>query len=62
MYIQCIGDGEKIKNGGYVRTKAKTDKGILRAARVQIWSGSPAALCGYKLVKILVDEKREISA
>lgn len=60
LYVQCLTDDASIHNGGFVKTSAKTDAGIMRAARIQIWSCSPAALCGYRLTAICVEDGKRI--
>ena len=55
FFVSCIAHTGKVVNGGWVRTRSKTEAGLLRAAVLQVWSASPAALCGYRLKKIIVE-------
>jgi len=49
-------NGEKAPGlGGYIKTRAKTDKGVREAVIRQIFASSNAAMCGFKPARITVD-------
>jgi hypothetical protein len=49
-------NGEKAPGlGGYIKTSAKTDKGLREAAMRQVFATSNAAMCGFKPARITVD-------
>jgi hypothetical protein len=54
-YVSCIGDDGNVRCGGWIKTRATTDAGIVAAARSQVWRGSPPASCGYILRAIVLD-------
>lgn len=55
FFVSCVAHDGKIVNGNWVRTRARTKAGLWRAAVLQVWSASPAALCGYRLKEIIVE-------
>lgn len=54
IYAQCLTDDPSMHCGGFIRTRAATDAGLMRSARGQIWCGSPADMCGYKLTAVVI--------
>ena len=55
FFASCIADDGKVRCGGWVRTRAKTDAGIVAAVRSQVWWGSRPASCGYRLTAVIID-------
>lgn len=58
IYMKFESEG-KTRNGANVSTTAKTDKGIWNAGSAA-YSGTPAALCGYKLDAVILGDGRRI--
>ncbi len=54
LFVRCFSEG-KVRCGGWVETRAKTDKGLFYAALKQVWTGSAPAMCGYKLESIFTE-------
>lgn len=56
IYMQFESEG-KIRNGKWVTTSAKTDHGLIDAAK-RAYSGTPASLCGYQLDAVIIAGRR----
>ena len=41
--------------GGYIKTSAKTEKGLRNAAIRQVFASSNAAMCGFKPAAVKID-------